>query len=151
MRCVVISTFVLALAVVVAGQSIDLKGTLFDPNGSVVVGAEVMAVPANGKATVKKSGNEGEYSLRLEPGKYRLEFHAPGFRRNIVNEYLLVNSTKGTMHFDVVLLVSGDHEPCGYGGHCVEISNEKETISPEKITTRSKTEVNDKTKQKPRK
>lgn len=113
--------FVFLLSFVAVAQNIRLKGTLYDPNGAVVVGAEALAVSATNQRIVTKSTDDGSYLLELTPGRYRLEFHAPGFRRTVWNDYMVVTATFGAMNFDVVLLVQDGHEPCGYGGHCIEI------------------------------
>lgn len=100
----------------VSGQTVRLTGSIFDPNGAVVVNGEVKAVDQKGRATSANSNAEGEFLLILAPGIYALEVAAIGFLTVKHKEFLIVNSTTGKMSFDFVLFGSKYHEPCGYSG-----------------------------------
>jgi protocatechuate 3,4-dioxygenase beta subunit len=75
---------VAALSIAGMAQSVtSLRGRVTDPNGAVVVGAEVkLASSTNGSLRTTKSGGSGEYQFnQLMPGLYNLTVVAPGFRR----------------------------------------------------------------------
>jgi hypothetical protein len=57
-----------------------LKGQVADEFGGVIVGANVVAVGANGVEKTAKSNGEGNFALNgLAPGKYTIRITAPGF------------------------------------------------------------------------
>lgn len=61
-----------------------ITGTVVDPNGAVIPNAKVtiFSVSANKTAETTTNG-EGDYKFdNLEPGNYRIESEAPGFRRS---------------------------------------------------------------------
>ena len=59
----------------------SIRGTIFDPNKAVVVGAEVKLVNlSTRKERTVQSGPEGDYSIAsIEPGSYSLEVRTQGF------------------------------------------------------------------------
>src|SRR5271170_681132 len=59
----------------------DIAGTVTDPSGKAVVGAQVTLKSMSTDATkVETTGNSGNYRLSLlTPGKYNLTVTAPGF------------------------------------------------------------------------
>src|SRR6266849_4467933 len=57
-----------------------LKGQVADEFGGVIVGANVVAVDANGVAKTATTNGEGNFTFNgLAPGKYTLRVTAPGF------------------------------------------------------------------------
>lgn len=141
MKFLIVTFYVTALSLCIFGQNIKLTGTVYDPNGAIVVGAEVNAISAEKRQSSTKSKDDGIFLLDLVPGIYRLEFYSPGFKTNAVNKYHIVNSTYGKMSFDVVLHVSTEHEPCGYsGGDCITVAVQKSEVSilSNKIPTQPK-------------
>jgi len=67
-----------------ASQTLDtgILGTISDPQGALISGAEVtIANPATGVSRSVKTGPDGKYEVRyLVPGGYTVEAQAPGFR-----------------------------------------------------------------------
>jgi hypothetical protein len=145
-----LSVFLLSFSTV--AQSIHLKGTLYDPTGAVVVGAEILAISTTDQRVATTSKDDGSYLLELIPGRYRIEFYAPGFRRTVWNDYTVVNATFGAMNVDVVLFVQDGHEACGYGGHCIEIpiSKGKDVMTTKETSPRPKANGGNTTNKKPR-
>ena len=66
------------------GQSTaQITGTVSDPSGAVVTTATVAVVrESTGIQSTAKTNHDGSYSVPLlQPGVYRVEVQAPGFRR----------------------------------------------------------------------
>lgn len=111
----------LGLAASFQAQEIVLGGVVYDPNGAVVPGVEIRAQGTDGKAFVGLTDPEGNYSIRLLPGTYKLKIDRAGFKQLEVDKYRVVNSVLGKMAMDFVIY--GDNpEPCGYGGDCQTLS-----------------------------
>jgi len=102
--CLVCFGFVGCLAAVAqtAGTG-ALSGTVTDPTGAVVAGAEVKAIDqSTGEARTAVSGSDGTYTLPLlPPGAYRIEAGKTGFKTTI-RPGLNVNVTE-TTRFDIQL------------------------------------------------
>lgn len=100
-------------------QKIRLSGTIYDPNGAVVVKATINARSEKGQHLSTKSNDAGEFEIDLYPGIHALEVAAPGFLAVKYSEYLVVNTSSG-MKMDFVIFGGKYHEPCGYsGGACL--------------------------------
>src|SRR5579884_2986678 len=103
---------VLATAALTFGQSAttSLHGTVTDPKGAVVAGAQVtISNPATGLSRATKSGDQGEYQfLELPPATYELTVKAPGFAIAKEKNIQLLVRTPGTLN--VSLQVSGNVE-----------------------------------------
>jgi hypothetical protein len=118
-RAVKNSIFIAAIVTVASaayGQKIKLSGVVYDPHGSLVVGATVSATNSKGKLVSVNSGRLGSYQLELEPGIYAIDVASDGFLTIKYKEFLVVNSTNGTMSMDFVLFGGKYHEPCGFSG-----------------------------------
>src|SRR5580658_3813682 len=92
-RWILILTF-LASSSLYAQISFDsaiLKGTIFDPSGSVVPGATVTVTnPDTGVTRTSRSGEEGDYQISaLPPGTYEVAVEAPGFRKAVAENIVL--------------------------------------------------------------
>ena len=118
MKPFLIFLITISLSFFVNGQNINLTGTVYDPNGAVIVGAKINAVHEKGLAAAGASNNEGEFKISAIPGVYAIEVSAQGFLTVMYNEYLVVNSTYGKMTLDFVLFVDRYQEPCPYFGAC---------------------------------
>jgi hypothetical protein len=81
----------LALANVLNGG--DIQGTVTDPDGRAVAGADIVATNTDTGAQVKaRTGSGGTYSIHpLQPGPYIVEVVAKGFER-LLQENLAVNN-----------------------------------------------------------
>ncbi len=71
----------------------SVRGTVYDPNGAVIPGAQVkLTSEETGETRSTTSGEEGEYGVSsLPPGAYRLEVSATGFETNARSLALQVN------------------------------------------------------------
>lgn len=60
-----------------------LSGTLTDPSGAAIAGAEVtaQALPTGVSVAQTVSGTDGHFSLTLPPGRYRIRIAHPSFAR----------------------------------------------------------------------
>ncbi|MGA8366475.1 MAG: TonB-dependent receptor domain-containing protein [Candidatus Acidiferrales bacterium] len=66
------------------GQSTaTLTGKITDPSDAVITGAKIAAQPLDsaGKPATTQSGREGNFSLALAPGRYRVSIAYPSFER----------------------------------------------------------------------
>lgn len=92
------------------GSTGALTGTISDPSGAVVAGAQVKVTnAATGEERTGVSQENGNYTLPLLlPGSYRVEFSATGFKQ-AVKPVLQVNVTE-TARLDVQLEVGNVQE-----------------------------------------
>lgn len=67
-------------------QSSSVRGTVTDPNGAVIPGANVKAINvATNESRSTVSDDQGSFAISsLAPGSYRVEVEAPGFAQNII-------------------------------------------------------------------
>lgn len=89
-------------------QQGDLMGTIFDPNGATVPGAELKLYRGSEKKALKiaKSTEEGRFNFNtLSDGIYRIEVKSKGFKKLIVQN-LEIRSSKNN-ELDLILEVSG--------------------------------------------
>ncbi len=101
------------------GQKIRFSGVIYDKSGAVIVGASIRATDVKGQVMVGKSDGGGSFAIELVPATYVVEIASPGFWTARIAEFLVVDSTHGTLTRDFVLFGRTDHEPCGPGGECL--------------------------------
>ena len=90
----------------VPSESATLAGTIVDPNGAVVPGAEIKIVDHNEKSQTLRSNDEGRFSLSgLAPGIYQVLIDAPGFLQLKVAELKLAAGTTAVV--EATLLING--------------------------------------------
>ncbi len=59
---------------------LEISGRIVDQNGAVVAGAKVTAVAVDAKSELSSATNEnGEFSILVEPGRYKIKVAADGF------------------------------------------------------------------------
>ena len=65
----------------------QLRGTVTDPSGAVVSGANVALKSPNGRTVTQTStDNTGTYTIdRVSAGNYQLELQSPGFKTDTIN------------------------------------------------------------------
>ena len=84
-----------------------VHGTVADPSGAVIPGAQVTFTPSKGSARTVKSGSDGTYSISVAPGAYTLVVSMQGFASySMVN--LRIPAVPSTT-IDAKLTVGGNH------------------------------------------
>ena len=73
MKLIASLVLLLFLSSVSIGQRVKLSGTVYDPNGDVVVAAMINTRHARGQQSTSKSNDEGKFEIELQPGLYALE------------------------------------------------------------------------------
>ena len=116
MKTLITLVFLCILAQQVFSQDIKLTGTCFDPNGSLIVTAQIAVIDEKGTKTTGSTDSEGQFEFKVHPGIYSLSVAATGFLTVQYPEFLVVNSTTGKMAQDFVLFGAKYHEPCGVAG-----------------------------------
>ena len=123
-------------AIKTVGQSI-LTGIVYDPVGAVIPKSIVTAVNQKGEKFETLANENGEYTLNLPfkvnmtgsggfsgTVKYEITVEAgmPGFEKAVLKDFRFVGAYNGKMRLDFALDVisSSHHEPCGYGGACIQ-------------------------------
>ncbi|HKE06326.1 MAG TPA: TonB-dependent receptor [Candidatus Acidoferrum sp.] len=72
-----------------------LTGTLTDPSGAAVAGAQISAQATGSSAQVNAtSGADGSYSLNLPPGSYRVRFARTSFAAREINVSLAAGESR---------------------------------------------------------
>jgi catecholate siderophore receptor len=102
------------LALALAGEASPseaaylVEGKVLDPTGAAIAGATVTAVPhADGTRASTRSDADGEFGLRLTPGRYTIRVAAAGFRDE--SRTIAARAT-GSQSLEVVLGVAAVHE-----------------------------------------
>ena len=99
LRTLVLAILGCLLSSVASGQATtSVRGTVTDPSGNAVVGANVALSSAETKtARNVTTGDQGEYQfLLVPPGTYTLTVTAPGFRRSEQKDVVLLVNTPAT-------------------------------------------------------
>ncbi len=95
----------------------DLRGTVTDPNGAIVPGANVTARnPATGITRTVTTNDEGAYQIfALPPGEYEVSAEAATFKRTVISALRLTVGQSAELQIrlevggqDVVVNVSGE-------------------------------------------
>ena len=112
-RQFILATLLTALALPGAawGQaSTSLRGTITDPSGSTIAGAQVvLASPESKTERAATTGDQGEYQLLFVfPGTYTLTVTARGFQRYQISGVQLLVNTPATLNAQ--LKVGGTNE-----------------------------------------
>ncbi|MCU0239757.1 MAG: carboxypeptidase-like regulatory domain-containing protein, partial [Pyrinomonadaceae bacterium] len=108
LRSMILITCLLLMTSIVWGQGTtgQISGTVLDPNGAVVQGANVKATNTDTNLSRSTTTNsDGVYSFQLLPaGKYRVEVENQGFKKSTAE--VTVNITE-TVALNITLSVSG--------------------------------------------
>jgi hypothetical protein len=86
----------------VNAQTILLRGTVLDPSGAVIPGADLKLFQGNRLVGERKTDATGNFSFDVTAGDYRLEVSAPEFRRHNQN----VRVTPNMRPLSISLLVA---------------------------------------------
>jgi Carboxypeptidase regulatory-like domain len=105
----------------------SLRGTVTDPKGSSVPGAEVTLTSAErGVTLTAKTDRDGQYQfLEVRPGTYTLEVAAPGFSKIRQNNLILLVATPARSDFQMTLAT---------GATTVEVTAALQTINTSDAT-----------------
>src|SRR5258708_27135118 len=82
-----------AIAIAQVGGGGTIQGTITDPSGAVVTGAEVAVTnAATGVQTIRKSNDSGFFVLTpLQPGEYTVTIKANGFQ-TVTQEHVVLEA-----------------------------------------------------------
>jgi hypothetical protein len=122
MRIYILVLVLIASAVITSAQTKDiskLTGIVYDPVGSVIVGAKVTAISADGKDSfIAKTDENGNYTLLLpytpwnmksglagDEKVYDITVESQGFQRTSIKEFVFIPSQFGQMRLDFGLRV----------------------------------------------
>ncbi len=88
-----------------AQSTAQITGTVTDPSGAIVTTATVVVVrESTGIQSTAKSNQEGSYSVPLlQPGVYRVEVQAPGFKKVERSGITLVVAQTAQINFNLEL------------------------------------------------
>jgi hypothetical protein len=90
-RAIFVVLGLLFSASVVNAQTVLLRGTVLDPSGAVIPGADLKVSQANRVVAERQSDATGNFAFDLVAGDYRLEVSAPAFRTRAQNVRVVPN------------------------------------------------------------
>src|SRR6476469_306764 len=106
-RCLQVITVAMVLGsrALQAQSTAQITGTVSDPTGAVVTTATVVAVhESTGIQSTAKSNQDGSYAVPLlQPGVYRVEVQAPGFKKVERSGITLVVAQTAQINFNLEL------------------------------------------------
>src|SRR5215471_7359185 len=92
MRHAIIGLLILfATASATYAQTVLLRGTILDPSGAVIPGADVKVSQGDRVAGQGKSDTTGNFSFDLTAGDYKLEVSAQDFKPRVQNVRVIPN------------------------------------------------------------
>jgi hypothetical protein len=112
MKILQILVLIFGFIVSANAQKTTLNGTVFDPNGAVIITTKIVAVNSKGQKFESIVDDDGKYTLELPVATYSINFSAPGFKNVKIENYEIVNSYNGKMSFDISLNVVGNGIAC---------------------------------------
>ncbi|HYZ87330.1 MAG TPA: carboxypeptidase regulatory-like domain-containing protein, partial [Bryobacteraceae bacterium] len=106
-----------------------MSGTVIDPAGAAIAGAEVVLTNTATNAVAKtNSSGSGEFVLpNLVPGKYRLEVTAAGFKRFVENQVVL--TTGNTVRVDAMLQIGQVSESVEVSATTIQVQTDNAKVS----------------------
>jgi len=132
------STFALAILLVATSAAIaqtskaTLRGTVTDPSGAIVPGAEITVTDVGTNVEVRRliTDTNGNFEVpELNPGTYRVKAEMAGFR-SFVADALLLDAAQ-VRRVDVVLQIGANSETITVSAGAALITTESGTISGE--------------------
>jgi hypothetical protein len=99
----------------------SISGTVLDPSGAAIAGAEVILLSADGKELLRTAADkEGSFQFeKLAAGSYKIEAQAPGFRDTIVELKLGVRAASPVR---MVLPIAATNEVVNVAGSDVSLA-----------------------------
>ena len=121
--------FALFLASAYGQQNSHLEGTITDPQGAVVPGAQVtLTQPDTGFTTTTQTNDVGAYSFPgLNVGTYNIKATAKGFQTTVQNG-LVVNVSQ-TLRADVQMTVGGSNETVTVTANALVVQTDSNVVS----------------------
>jgi hypothetical protein len=101
---IITALFITTTFVFGQSQNGEVRGKVTDETGAIIVGAEVTAKGADGKAKTAKTNDSGDFRLPLSVGTYTVQVTSAGFAQ-FENADVQVTSGKNTA-LDIVLSVA---------------------------------------------
>ncbi|HSR67072.1 MAG TPA: MG2 domain-containing protein [Acidobacteriota bacterium] len=80
-----------------------LQGTVLDPSGAVVPGAEVVAVGRGGVEASTLTNDEGRYTFRLAAGVYSIKGQLTGFRTTLITDVAVGDAASVDLNIELQL------------------------------------------------
>ena len=105
------AALIIAAARVACAQSTaTVSGTVTDPSGAVVPGAQLtLHGNATGITRVVSSDKEGSYTIpSVQPGDYSIEASAAGFSRHVIKSIVLQVDQKSTVNIQLAIASTGE-------------------------------------------
>src|SRR5882672_7989436 len=95
--------FVVSCALMAQSERGNITGIVTDPSGAAIASAELLVVNRDTNAATRLITNSaGEYNApSLQPGSYRIEITAPGFK-HFVRQNIMVSAST-TVRIDAAL------------------------------------------------
>ncbi len=114
MKILQILVLMFGLVVAANAQKAVLTGSVYDPNGSLIVNSKITAVNQKGEKFVALTNEEGVYILNLPLDKYKpilnqkitkyeITVESPNFEKFILKNFKFIGSSKGQMNLDFAL------------------------------------------------
>jgi vitamin B12 transporter len=131
---ILFGTFLATPTSVPAQGSATITGTLSDPSGAAVVGAQISTATLDSSRTKTntQSGPDGKFALTLSPGRYRVTVNHPSFT-SAEQEFALAAGE--TQTWDVRLALEPLSSKVVVTG-AAELTTLQETVLPVDIVTR---------------
>lgn len=130
MRLVIAVVFTVICAAAVLGQSNKggISGTVFDPNGAVIPGAQVVITDLGTQKTVTLTTSEsGSYTASsLDPVTYSVRVEATGFKKALIEKVKVDTATIAAVNITL---------ETGAVGETVTINSDTAVINTESATT----------------
>jgi hypothetical protein len=90
----VLSLMFTAMALTADAQMAILSGTLTDPTGAFITGAQVKATGKDEKEFQAKTNSLGVYAFELPVASYRIEFKVTGCDSFVIPEYVITDEKR---------------------------------------------------------
>jgi hypothetical protein len=143
MKLLQILVLILGFAVCANAQKAVLSGAVYDANGSLIVGAKVIAKNEKGEMFETVTNDEGIYVLNLpfnqynskadfKIAKYDITVEQKHFEKILLKGFNFVPSYEGKMILDMALDVE-ENANCGAGG-CIQDEHQPIELSNQKVT-----------------
>jgi hypothetical protein len=110
MRIIFVISFLSLVSLGISAQTVILKGIVTDAMGAVIPGTRVQLISSESRSSWAFTDVNGEYEIKVEPGKYTVSFVAGLFVPFELKDFLLTTSKMNRIdvilkpRFDVLLI-----------------------------------------------